>query len=124
MRHSDLDPLLAASRQPTGFGRSAAQIEYCSSSFTTTLYFVSSVSTLFIVSPLQIRSVASSCSFDRRDRVAPVLCTPPVSPRESRHSVYTPWSRDCLERAERPRHPQPNHSSQASRREDFPRGPR
>src|ERR1700693_4177187 len=120
MRHSDLEPLLGASRQPSGLGRSAAQTEYCSSSFTTTLYFVSSVSSLFIESPSSIRSMGRSYWMDIRDPFAPGLCTPPACSRESQRSVCTPWSRGYLERAEGRRRLQPNHPIQGSHRADFP----
>ncbi len=36
-KHSSLGPFFPASRQPSAFSRSAGQIEYCSSWFTTTL---------------------------------------------------------------------------------------
>src|SRR5262245_4441082 len=55
-RQSCLSPLLPASRQPSGFSRSAGQIEYCSSWFTTTLYVVVSSFSSWSI-PVLLRSL-------------------------------------------------------------------
>src|SRR5271168_1994051 len=97
-------------------------MEYCSSSFTTTLYLVPSVSSLFIASPSPIRLVAQFYPLNARDSVAPVQCMPRSSPPESRHSACKPWSHDYRERSERLLLLEPNHSTQASDRGYFLRG--